>query len=483
MSEHQRTRPALPVRAASGAWQFINPRLKAGRIPYTRTMLVMLFVAAAVFVFYTLVKKDVQLPFSSKPYYVEVLLPDAKGLNPPKEPAVGVAGVPAGKVVGAKVEHGQARIRMRLDPEMKGKIFRNASAFVRPTSILQTLIVNITPGDPRTGALPDGKVIPASRTATFVSIDDLTGILDTGTQAHVQVLLGEAAKALTGREPEIQKILAKVGRLTDGVTPLARSLAERRKLLSSLTANLDRLMTTLGDRGRQLASAVDLGSRTLAITDKRAPELAAATRGLAPTLAEARRALDASRGLSGTLIPAHDAQDPVAPQLQPTADKLSELAPVFSRFVDKGKQVIDVGHTPVRQLAAGLKGQEARVRRDQIPALEELGRLAKLMHTYRNGIVQFANNISGATSTVRRGGIAAQVAVVDLTTDPTALGLTSRQARERVGGSTRMGRMLAKMLEYTCRESNPAACLLRFNIPGLPAKPVLTPRPASGTGG
>ena len=153
-------RRALPVRVAIGAWQFINPRLKAGRIPYARTMLAMQFVAAIVFVGYTLVKKDVQLPFSEEPYYVEVLLPDAKGLNPAKEPAVGLAGVPVGKVVGAKVENGQARIRMRLNSDMRGKVFANASAFVRPTSILQTLIVSISPGDPRTGPLPDGKVIP-----------------------------------------------------------------------------------------------------------------------------------------------------------------------------------------------------------------------------------------------------------------------------------------------------------------------------------
>jgi len=137
----------LPGRLARGAWQFINPSLKAGRIPFTRTMVVMQVLAALVFIYYTLIKKDVHLPLSKSPYYVEVVLPDAKGLNPQKEPAVGVAGVPVGKVVGARVVHGQAVIRMRLDHDLRGKIFADATAFVRPTSVLQTLIVNITPAD------------------------------------------------------------------------------------------------------------------------------------------------------------------------------------------------------------------------------------------------------------------------------------------------------------------------------------------------
>ena len=472
-------------RVASGAWQFINPRLKAGRIPFTRVMLVMQVIAALVFLYYTLVNKKVQLPFKATPYYVDAVLPDAKGLQPAKEPAVGVAGVPVGRVVGAKIVNGQAVIRMRLDHDLRGKIFRNASAFVRPTSILQTLIVNITPGDPRTGPIPDGTPIPASRTGTFVSIDDLTGILDPDTQAHVQVLLHEAAKALNGREPQIRTILVKLGRLTDGVTPLAQALAERRRLLSSLTVSLDKVMTTVGQRNRQLAQAVDLGSQTLAVTAKRAPELEAATRGMAPTLAQARSALDASGKLAGTLVPALEALDPVAAKLGPTADALHALTPQFSQFIDRAKALITVGKTPVAQLAAGLKGQAQRVRTDQIPALRQLAHLSQLLYDYRNGLVETAVNASGATALARRnaGPVAAQISIISGDVSPAGLGLSAAQANQRSGGTTRLASMLGKMLEYTCRDSNPAACLLRFSIPGLPAKALLAPVTRSGAGG
>lgn len=465
----------LPARLARGAWSFINPSLKAGRIPYTRTMFAMLVVAASVFVGYTLVKKEIQLPFSEEPYYVEVLMPDGRGLQPSKEPAVGVAGVKVGKVVGATVENGQAKLRLRLESGMRGKVFANASAFVRPTSILQTLIVNITPGDPRSGPLPDGRPIPASRTGVFVQIDDLTGVLDPGTQAQVQVLLREAATALRGREPEIRRIFTRLGRVTDGVTPLARALAERRRLLSSLTANLDTLTRTVGRRNRQLAETVALGSRTLGVTADRSPELAAATRDLAPLLRQARATLDSTRGLATTLVPALDALNPVADKLGPTADALTELAPEISRLVDTGRDVVRVGAEPVRQLAGGLVGQEARVRRDQIPALQELARLSQLLFDYRGGVVQTAVNISGAVSTIRNAGVSAQVKVVDVDASAAGLGLSPAQARARSGDSTRLGRMLARMLEHTCRDGNRQACTLRFTTPGLPAKALLAP--------
>jgi virulence factor Mce-like protein len=474
VSDDRKTRViSAPGRAARGAWRFINPRLKAGRIPFTRTVLVMQFVAALVFVYYTLVKKDVQLPFTSSPYYVEVLMPDAKGLQPKKQPAVGVAGVTVGKVVEAKVENGQARLRLRLDHDLKGKIFADATAFVRPTSVLQTLIVNITPGDPSSGPLPDGEPIPSARTQTFVSIDQLTGILDPGTQAQVQVLLHEAASALTGREPEIRAIFAKLGRLTDNVTPLAQALAERRRLLSSLTVNTDKLFTTLGERGDQLAAAVRLGSQTLEVTANREPELADAVRELAPTLQDTQQALDSSRRLADTLIPALDALDPVVDDLEPTADQLTALAPELSRFVDAGSRLIETGRRPVHLLAGGLRGQAQRVRRDQIPALRELAHLSALLNRYRNGVVETAVNLSGAFSTVRRAGLAALVNVVDSQIVPSGLGLGAREANQRVGNSTRMARMLAKMLEYTCRDGSSAACLLRFTTAGLPVKPLL----------
>ena len=464
---------SFPLRVARGARRFIDPPLKVGRIPFTRTVLLIQVLAALTFLGYTLMKKGANLPFSDEPYRVHVLMPDAKGLNPRKEPAAGVAGVSAGKVVAAETVAGQARVTLELDPELRGKVFNDATVFVRPSSVLQTLIVNIQPGDPDSGALPDEGVIDSAQTDAFVHIDELTGMLDADTQAQAQILISEAARALKGREPQLRAILAELGELADATTPLAKALAERRRLLARLVGHSDELFTTVGQRGTQLARAIDAGRRTLDVTAAREPELAAATRDLAPVLEEATRSLVATRGLAEPLVPALDELVPASAALGPGAARLRELLPRVDSLIGSADSLVDAGRKPASQLADGMRGLSDRVLSDQVPALEELVDLVDLLFEYRNGLVQTAENWSGAFSANRNAGTYANFAIVTSESKPEWFGFPAGAARGRSEGTSRMERMLAEMLERVCRESNPAACVLRFSARDLPAEPIL----------
>ncbi len=115
----------LPARFVRSAWRFADPKLKVGRIPFARTALLIQLAAAVLFIGYTLTKKDTQLPFSDDPYEVQVMLADAQGLNPVKEPAAGIAGVNSGKVIDAEVApNGQALVTLRFDSDMRGQDLR-----------------------------------------------------------------------------------------------------------------------------------------------------------------------------------------------------------------------------------------------------------------------------------------------------------------------------------------------------------------------
>lgn len=473
MSSFLRNVVTLPARFARGVYRFVNPRLKVGRVPYARTTLLIQLIAALVFVGYTLTKKDTQLPFSEEPYEVQVMLDDAQGLNPVKEPAAGVAGVNNGKVTEAEVaENGQALVTLRFGSEMRGKIFADATAFVRPTSALQTLIVNVDPGTPAAGVLPEGEIIGAANTRSSVHIDELTGLLNADTQAQAQVLISEAAIALEDREPELRRILAEVGELTGSATPIAEALAERRRLLTKLTDNMDALFTTLGQRGNQLADAIGAGSETLAVTSGREAELAGATRELAPTLSETSRALGATRSLSEALVPALDEVLPVASQIEPAARNFRDVLPKLDNLVGTADRLIDDGARPVELFSSGLRGLARRVRGDQIPALQELVDLVDLLFEYRFGLVQFAENISGSASQNRNAGPFAQLAIVTSESEPEWFGFPASAARSQNGNPSRVSMALAAALEKTCKK-NAAACVLRFSMPGLPGDPIL----------
>jgi virulence factor Mce-like protein len=473
----------LPVRAGRGAWRFANPRLRAGRIPYARTVLALQLIGALIFVGYTLGKKQVALPFSPDPYLVDVVLPDAAGLDPAKEPTASVAGAQAGRVVEVRQQGGKAVATLRLEPEMRGRIFADATASLRPLNVLQVLNVNVLPGDPASGPLPEGEPIAGGNTDAFVHIDELTGMLDADTQAQVQVLISEAAIALRDREPELRATLAELGELTETATPIARELDRRRRLLERLVGHLDVVFTTVGRRGAQLGDAIEAGSRTLEVTAAREPELAAAVGELEPTLSEARAALLAGRRLASPLTAAADQLLPAAGNLGPAASGVRELIPSAAEFLELSDRLVREGRRPVRLFKQGTRRLPQRVRRDLIPAISNFGETIDALDKYKGGIAQTADLWSGAFSVNANHGPYSQIYFGNGELDPAGLGFGPAAARSRGDRPSRLSLMLADALERTCRESNPMACVFRFSLPELPDEPLPREAPAAGKGG
>ena len=456
----------------------LRMRAKRSRpVPFGKSILALQLLAALTFLGYTAIKKDVRVPLiTSAPFEFDVVLPDAEGLQPVKEPAVGVAGAPAGKVSKVQIDRGRARVTLRVDHDLEGKIFKDATATVRPTSALQTLAVNISPGTPASGKLEAGATIPPARTGSFVHVDELTATLDADTQAQVQVLIRELAGALDGREPELRRIVGELGRLTDGASPLADALADRRVLLRRLTDNLDVMLTTVGTRGGQLASAVHLGNRTLEVTERRRPQIEASLRELAPLLSETQQALRAGRGLAEPLSPALDRLIPVTGDARLAATRLRSTLRPLNRFVSTAAGVARDGRRPARQLAGGLKNQAELIRNDQTPALKELIGLVELLERNRHGVIKFARNVSGVTSINRRAGTFGQFDILNFETSAGGFGFGRSAARSRGGKPSRVALDLGEMLEHSCREGNAVACQIRFQIPGLPRRSIIESR-------
>ncbi len=461
-----------PVRAARGAWDFVNPRLKAGRIPYGRTILVMYLIGAIIFVGYTLVKKNIRLPFSPQPYYVQVMLPNAAGLDPAKEPEAGVAGAEAGRVVDVQYVDGQALVTLRLDPDLRGKIFADATASLRPINVLQVLIVNIDPGNPDSGPLDGEGPIKPENTDTFVAIDQLTSVLDADTQAQVQILIAEAQRALKGREPELRKTLAEVGDLTETAKPVAAALRERRELITKLVGNLDTVFTTLGQRSGQLGDVISAGNRILQVTSDRSQQLSQATRELAPTVVQAHAALDAGRKLAVPLNYTLDKLLPVSDQLEPAAQKTLALIPQASDFLDLGQSLVDDSTRPIHLFEQGTRGLADRVKTDLTPAVAKFKTTISALDKYKGGIAQTADLWSGAFSTNGNGGTYTQVYFGNGEITPEGLGLSASAARARKKNPSKLADDAG---------ADAGAHLPRGERGGL-RPPLLAPRPARQTG-
>jgi ABC-type transporter Mla subunit MlaD len=239
----------FPAAVGRTLWGFIHPARDVHQIPLGRILIALQLLVAVVFLAYTLDKKGILLPFSEAPYEIEVELTDAKGLDRVDEPGAAVAGAVLGRVTDVHYEAGQAVATLTLDADVRGKVFADASAEVRPASAIQNLIVNVDPGTPASGALADDERIEAGRSSSFVSIDELTGIFDADTRAYAQIVIAEAQRGLEGTENELGAALREAGELAETATPVSRALASRRHLLTELVGHLDTVLTTLGDRG------------------------------------------------------------------------------------------------------------------------------------------------------------------------------------------------------------------------------------------
>jgi phospholipid/cholesterol/gamma-HCH transport system substrate-binding protein len=463
-----------PIDFARFVWHFINPSRTAGRIALGRFTIVVQIIAVLIFAGYTLAKKSIGVPFfAPSKYVVQVEFPDAKGLDTGDSPAAAVAGTPVGQVTDVQYQGGRALVTLSLQASVKGKIFANATAQLRPASALQNLLVNVDPGSPGAGPLPDDTPIAPEHTSSFVAIDEFTGILDADTQAYVSILLNEAQIALHGREGELRGALTKLGKLTDPATSVSHALATRRVLLTRLVGDLDVIFSTLGRRGSQLAEVINAGNHTLAVTDARQAELAAATRRLAPVLIEAQRSLAAVRALAGPLVPALDQLAPAGAPLASSLAKLRGELPQVKGLIGQFKGLEKQGKRPLDLLLNGTRGLTGRVRSLK-PIATQLVSLTKLLDKYKKGGAQLADTFSGAFSTQDTGGPLGQVDVLGtepLNPENFGLGAPKTGAAGAAQRKT-LHTDVATALERLCVQQNLLACVQRFNTPGLPKRPV-----------
>jgi virulence factor Mce-like protein len=453
-------------------WGFVNPQRTAGRIALGRTSIVLATIAALVFVGYTMTKKAVRLPLSQGPYEIRVIFSDGKGLDALDEPAAAVAGTPLGRVTDIQLENGRAVATLTFEPEVEGKIFVDATAAMRPASAIQNLTVNVDPGTPAKGPLPNGGSIPSARSEGYVSVDELTKLLDADTQAYVQILLQEAARGLRGRAGELRSAILELGRLTDTAIPVARTLAERRRLLTRLVGDLEVIFRTTGRRGAQLAEAINTANHTLEVTAGREPELSALTRELAPTLIEAERSIRALRGLAEPLVPALEDLIPAADPLAGGLRSLRGSLPLADRFVDRLDVLTTEGRRPLALFLRATDGLKATAQR-QLGPVRAFLELTRFLDRYKDGIAQTSDTLSGAMSVQDRGGPYVQNDFLKFEAPtPENFGFPDSAARRTRNGHSLLEIALATALERVCRGGVLTACIARFQIPGLPRGPV-----------
>lgn len=318
-------RKAVPANRTGG----ISP-IKAG-------LLLILLIAIAVYFGFTK-----RVPF--KHHYTVNAVVQTSNLIAPGSP-VRVAGVNVGKVVstGRYKDSRYAQVTMQIEGDGR-PVRRDASIKIRPRLFLEgNFYVELSPGKPGSAEMPDGGVIPISRTAVPVQLDQVLAVLKTDTrQALKQTAqgLGEGfgakptaaedasqdpeVRGTTGGEAMNKTLATSPQALRDSGAVLRSLRGERKGDLSKAIAGLGDVTEQLASTEGSLTSLVRGFNTTVGTTAANAQALTASIQGLATTATTAKTTF---RQLDAALPPARAAARDTAAAMRQLPDTIDAARP------------------------------------------------------------------------------------------------------------------------------------------------------------
>lgn len=287
---------------------------------YARSFLILLALMAVGLAagFYILLQQRLPNPFDHF-YSVNAAFPSAAAVVPGLGEPVDVAGVHVGEILGVKLTNGQGIVQMEIDPS-KGvhHLYRNAYAQLVPNTPLMDMYVDINPGSPSSGILPQGATIGAAESTSPTGSDEFLDELDSDTRAWFTSLITELAGGTQGRGQDIRRLFENLGPTATQMRQIGDLLAGRRTELASLVHNLAVLSHAAGEDGGQLGRLVAAGDTTVSALAGQDGALGRAVSALPGTLQTAHSTLLDVRSFAQQLTPTATALLPVVRHLPAT---------------------------------------------------------------------------------------------------------------------------------------------------------------------
>lgn len=259
---------------------------------------------------------------------------------------VKVDGVVVGTVEGLEVKDGVAEVSLDLD-DAAMPLHDDARLTIRPVSLLGERFVDLDRGTPGAPVLDLDEVIPVSRTATSVGLDEVLNTMDDPTGEGLRGLVGtlgegmqgngkNADEALRALSPSLRetRALAAVLRdhnlllsqLVEDFEPVAGALAVRDgQAMDQLVRSSDEVLQAVRERQRELDETLGRLPGTLRDLRSTLGNLRSTAGDTAPTLAELRPLTDRLPELSQELRTFSDALDPALATSQPVLERAEEL--------------------------------------------------------------------------------------------------------------------------------------------------------------
>lgn len=289
-------------------------------------------------------------------HHVVALFQDASPLIEGND--VEVAGVPVGTVKEMKVREGKAAVTLEMNRSAL-PIHTDATAKVRPATLLGERVVELVRGSPDAPVLTDGGTIPVEQTGRSTELDQILNTVDAPTGQGLAALVTVLGQGLRGNGAKANAAIKALAPAMTDTGKLVGILKQQNQLLNSVVDNVSPVARSLAvDRGKRLDRLVGSTHDLLGTTAANQRAFEVTVGELPPMLRQARRALGELTGTSQAVAPTLEA-------MRPATDNLSAIAGELQRFADSAdpalanaRPVLERGERLLdraKPVAAGLK--------------------------------------------------------------------------------------------------------------------------------
>jgi len=279
------------------------------------------------------------------------------------------AGVKIGRVSKIR-EHGRLiQLELALDPKY-APVYRDATTLVRAKSIAEENYLELDPGTPAAGRIPEGGRLPVRRNLEATQNDDVFSIFDRPRRAGLRRALAGLEGGLKGRGGrDLNRTVGSMTGLVEEASPFARVLAQERSHVARLADSFGVVTAALGERADAIRSLTRSGETAAEAVAARDDQLKATISALPPLLRQGRETGARLRSFSTGATPvmadlrqAMQALVPVVDQLRPAAVEGKRALASLRRFSRAAKPAFRTLPRFARSLSAFVPGYEGFLR-------------------------------------------------------------------------------------------------------------------------
>lgn len=219
---------------------------------------------------------------------------------PPKA-SVKISGVEVGKVLKVALVDGRARVLIAIDPDIE--VFQNATARIASTGIIGTRFVDLNPGNPKTGEMAKGTVIPGVGSAGMEQMfSKISSLFDDdpkygnaidnlkATIANFRHISDSLDGAVGGRAEDLSLIVSNIKELSESAKNFSKDLSDitstRKEDVKIALANF----RDISEKLNAIMTKIEKGEGTIGalVSDKKTEEdVKAAVSSIKDTAAQA----------------------------------------------------------------------------------------------------------------------------------------------------------------------------------------------------